>query len=151
MRIWDLPPALLCRQHLLGEHRELHGLWNILVANKRGYSNHPETRRWVGRLAALRVRHEALVEEMSRRGYRHASPLPMDGATGDALQRTYIDSPARQLALLTAKSCACPLLDAAGTPCKPVAAATGAKSWSHGRMPVMFAVNSTADEGEGEA
>jgi hypothetical protein len=24
MRIWDLPPERLCRQHLLGEHREGH-------------------------------------------------------------------------------------------------------------------------------
>ena len=111
MRIWDVPPALLCRQHLLGEHRELHGLWNILTENKRGYSNHPETRRWVGRLAALYERHEALVREMSRRGYRHASPLPAEGGTGDAVQRTYIDSPAQQLALLAAKPCPCPLHD----------------------------------------
>lgn len=59
MRIWDLDPAILCRQHLLGEHRELHGLWNILVREQQGqgtggYANHPETRRWEGRLKALR-------------------------------------------------------------------------------------------------
>ena len=37
MRIWDLPPALLCRQHLLGEHRELHGLWIVLTQRRAGY------------------------------------------------------------------------------------------------------------------
>ena len=111
MRIWDVPPELLCRQHLLGEHRELHGLWNILTEDKRGYSQHPETRRWVGRLAALYARHEALVREMSRRGYRHSSPLAAESGTGDAVQRMYIDSPARQLALLTAKPCPCPHRD----------------------------------------
>jgi hypothetical protein len=31
MRIWDIEPEKLCRQHLLGEHRELHGLWVILI------------------------------------------------------------------------------------------------------------------------
>ncbi len=31
MRIWDIPPKLLCRNHLLGEHRELHAIWSILT------------------------------------------------------------------------------------------------------------------------
>ncbi|MDD3940683.1 MAG: pyrimidine dimer DNA glycosylase/endonuclease V, partial [Candidatus Pacebacteria bacterium] len=29
MRVWDIHPKDLCRKHLLAEHRELHGLWNI--------------------------------------------------------------------------------------------------------------------------
>jgi hypothetical protein len=49
MRIWDIPPDKLCRNHLLGEHNELHAMWNILTQGKKGYSNHPETKRWVGR------------------------------------------------------------------------------------------------------
>jgi hypothetical protein len=94
MRIWDLPPSLLCRQHLLGEHRELHGLWRIPIEDRRGYARHPETRRWRGKLAALSLRHEALAEEMRRRGYRHASPLDERYATGSAVQRDYVDDPA---------------------------------------------------------
>lgn len=77
MRIWDrIDPAALCTQHLLGEHRELHGLFNIVNEGKKGYSNHPETKRWVGRLAALKLRHDALVDEMHDRGYQHRSDLP---------------------------------------------------------------------------
>lgn len=75
MRIWDLPVASLCRQHLLGEHRELHAIWSVLTKRKKGYANHPETKRWRGRLAALHRRHEEQVAEMERRGYRHLSPL----------------------------------------------------------------------------
>jgi sugar lactone lactonase YvrE len=60
MRIWDVPPSLLCRQHLLGEHRELHGLWRIITEDRQGYAKHPETRRWRGKLAALYERHDAL-------------------------------------------------------------------------------------------
>ncbi|MDE2290794.1 MAG: pyrimidine dimer DNA glycosylase, partial [Elusimicrobia bacterium] len=75
MRVWDLPPRILCRQHLLGEHRELHAVWAVLTQGQEGYSRHPETLRWVGRLKALFARHEELVAEMGRRGYRHASPL----------------------------------------------------------------------------
>lgn len=108
MRIWDVDPALLCRQHLLGEHRELHGLWNILAEGKAGYSRHPETRRWAGRMAALFARHERLVEEMERRGYRHASPLDPALATGSAAQDAYVDAPEDQLRILHAKPCECP-------------------------------------------
>ncbi len=43
MRIWDIPASKLCTKHLLGEHRELHTIWNILTQNKSGYSRHPET------------------------------------------------------------------------------------------------------------
>jgi hypothetical protein len=107
VRIWDVEPALLCRQHLLGEHRELHGLWNILVLGKTGYSRHPETRRWEGKLAALYDRHEALVTEMARRQYRHNSPLDAAAATGSRIQNSFIDSPERQLEILRDKPCNC--------------------------------------------
>jgi hypothetical protein len=108
LRIWDLPPGRLCRKHLLSEHRELHGLWNILTQGRRGYRNHPETLRWVGKLAALYARHEQQVAEMTRRGYAHASPLEAALATGAAEQTEYVDPPARQLELLRAKPCDCP-------------------------------------------
>ena len=107
MRIWDLEPERLCRQHLLGEHRELHGLWVILTAGKKGYARHPETRRWSGKLAALYRRHEALVAEMARRGYRHVTPLPESEATGADTQEEYKDTPAEQVRILQAKGCGC--------------------------------------------
>lgn len=107
IRIWDLPPSLLCRQHLLGEHRELHGLWRILTEHCQGYSHHPESRRWRGKLAALYRRHEVLTEEMARRGYRHASPLDQRQATGSAVQNNYVDSLEAQFVILRNKSCDC--------------------------------------------
>lgn len=82
MRIWDVPPAELDRQALLGEHRELHAIWTILTENRSGYRRHPEVLRWTGRLGALFRRHEALVAEMERRGYRHRSPLDEGRARG---------------------------------------------------------------------
>jgi len=109
MRIWDVDPRLLCRSHLLGEHRELHALWVILTEDRHGYRHHPETLRWRGKLAALYRRHELLVAEMAVRGYRHRSPLDPRWATGAAAQDAYVDSPAEQLALLAAKPCPCPL------------------------------------------
>ena len=107
MRIWDLEPASLCDRHLLGEHRELHAIWSILTTGKRAYRNHPETVRWHGRLAALYARHEAQVAEMSRRGFRHASPLDRRLATGAATQTEHVDSIEAQRQRLAKHGCAC--------------------------------------------
>lgn len=107
MRIWDISPAELCSLHLLGEHRELHAVWSILVNDRKGYQRHPEMQRWRGKLAALYRRHARLVEEMKRRGYRHASPLDGSLATGDSKQDCYVDRPAVQRRLLRDKSCDC--------------------------------------------
>jgi hypothetical protein len=111
MRIWDVSPRHLCRQHLLGEHRELHGLWNILVVHRGtgGYSRHPETLRWVGKTRALFERHEQLVAEMERRGYQHRSPLDRAAASGARIQDAFIDSREEQEHLLAEKLCDCPL------------------------------------------
>lgn len=76
MRVWyPLSPRCLDRQRLLGEHREVHAIWVVLTQDRIGYSRHPEVLRWRGHLPALVERHEQLVVEMRRRGYRHASPL----------------------------------------------------------------------------
>ena len=107
MRIWDLAPARLCRPHLLGEHRELHAVWAVLTQDRTGYARHPETLRWKGKLLALYLRHDALVGEMARRGYRHHSPLEKAFAAGRAVQDVYVDPPRRQVRLLRAKGCDC--------------------------------------------
>lgn len=105
MRVWDVMPELLCRQHLLGEHRELHAIHSILRNNKNGYRQHPETQRWIGRLDALRLRHELLVAEMLRRGWQHHTPL---SAIGDStIQDTFVNTPQEQYAILAAKGCEC--------------------------------------------
>lgn len=109
MRVWDIHPKHLCRKHLLAEHRELHGLWNILTKHggKGGYSHHPETKRWVGKKKALYNRHEALVQEFLRRGYQHHSPLDKRLASGNGSQQVFIDTIARQKILLRDKPCEC--------------------------------------------
>jgi Pyrimidine dimer DNA glycosylase len=116
MRIWDLDTALLCDQHLLGEHRELHAIWSILTKGSKGYSSHPETRRWDGRLAALYARHEDQVQEMQRRGFRHLSPLATELATGLGRQTEYVDAPEEQRVKLAHKGCACRVNTTATSP-----------------------------------
>jgi hypothetical protein len=70
--MWMLDPRTLCRQHLIGEHSELHKYRHVFV---RRYSI-------AGRLgqiepAAMKRRHDELATEMLRRGYRHESPYSM--------------------------------------------------------------------------
>ncbi|MEI6479884.1 MAG: pyrimidine dimer DNA glycosylase/endonuclease V [bacterium] len=109
MRVWDIHPKHLCRKHLLAEHRELHGLWNILTKHKGkgGYSRHPETLRWVGKQKALYNRHEALVKEFSRREYQHHTPLNKIFATGSGSQSVFINTIAEQKVILKQKPCEC--------------------------------------------
>ena len=109
MRVWDIEPKYLCRKHLLAEHRELHGLWNILTKHGGvgGYSRHPETLRWVGKEKALFLRHGALVEEFTRRGYEHHTPLDETLAVGSGIQDVFIDTPEQQKIILKNKPCGC--------------------------------------------
>ena len=72
MRMWMVDPVILCRKHLLGEHVEHHMF--IGTINK-GVSIKGYLRDNLMEPAALRQRHDQLVEEMERRGYNHASPL----------------------------------------------------------------------------
>lgn len=71
MRMWMIDPAKMCRQHLLGEHNELHKLAGALKKGKRlnGYFKK-------GLLEPLKLvaRHQELVTEMHKRGYNHQSP-----------------------------------------------------------------------------
>jgi hypothetical protein len=112
MRVWDIHPKHLCRKHLLAEHRELHGLWNILTKHKGqgGYSHHPETLRWVGKTRALFDRHELLVKEFIRRGYNHHTPLDKRLAKGRGGQTVFLNTLKEQKVILKNKLCEC-LLD----------------------------------------
>lgn len=72
MRMWMVPPRKMCRKHLLGEHVEIH----MAVATLRlGRSVDGFLKKGLLELGSLRRRHDELVAEMLRRGYRHASPL----------------------------------------------------------------------------
>jgi hypothetical protein len=92
---------------LLGEHRELHAIWSVLVNGKKGYACHPETLRWRGKLRALYSRHDALVHEMALRGYRHRTPLPKTLARGSGVQRVFVATRRAQIEILKQKRCPC--------------------------------------------
>ena len=101
MRIWDVNPGYLNRQSLLGEHREIHGLFSVIHHQKKGYSHHPETLRWYDKMTALKRRHDLLVSEMLLRGYQHHSPMPE--GNGEQIQTQYVDLPYQQFKILEKK------------------------------------------------
>lgn len=103
MRIWDVHPGYLSRSRLLGEHRELHGTWNILTLGKKGYSRHPEVLRWQFHLEKLFLRHALLVTEMKLRGYSHKSPLDPPVPNPDQVPLRFVDTLSTQFALLKKK------------------------------------------------
>jgi hypothetical protein len=73
--MWMVDPAIMCRQHLLGEHRELHALLGVVTKtmswNLDGY-----VRNNLIEMESLAPRHEAIAAEMVARGYNHQSPFP---------------------------------------------------------------------------
>lgn len=72
MRMWMVPPELLCRKHLMGEHVETHMFVGTLKAGKSigGY-----LKKGLVEPQHLKARHDALAAEMTRRGYNHQSPI----------------------------------------------------------------------------
>lgn len=71
-RMWNVDTKKMCRQHLLGEHKELHQAVGSL-RKSRSLEGHIEK----GQLEIhnIRARHAQLVKEMKARGYKHNSPL----------------------------------------------------------------------------
>jgi hypothetical protein len=73
MRMWLVDTKLLCRNHLLGEHRELHmiaGGANTLSPVIQGLLDVH-----IIDLRQVITRHDAVVAEFGLRGYKHYSPL----------------------------------------------------------------------------
>lgn len=90
MRMWMTDPRIQCKDHLLGEHLEMHMFVGTLrrFTDVSGY-----LRNNLLEPLSLRARHDELVVEMERRGYNHKSPLkdfPLEHLTEERIQ-TQID------------------------------------------------------------
>ena len=73
MRMWMTDTDFMCRQHLLGEHNELHKWLPML---RRGIGVHGRFFPIVQiQFVGYAGRHNELAAEMIKRGYRHNSPL----------------------------------------------------------------------------
>lgn len=75
-RMWLIKPQKLCKDHLLGEHNEIHKAYGGLL-------NHPHGEAIIkgqvedGNIdtSKMKVHHSVLVDEMKNRGYNHDSPF----------------------------------------------------------------------------
>lgn len=71
MRMWMIDPKYLCKNHLLGEHNEIHKHRNIF---EKRYSIKNRINPIVQiEPESMCKRHDELVNEMIRRGYDHKS------------------------------------------------------------------------------
>jgi hypothetical protein len=108
VRIWCVPVSELDRQHLLGEHAELHCIVGALLGKYKAFRNHPETLRFKERLDELYFRHNEQVREMLKRGFRHTTPLPQSNqpytCTKEEYQRDHAELLKRQTPHLPSKT-----------------------------------------------
>ena len=75
MRMWMIEPKYLCRNHLLGEHSEIH-------KHRPSFVKQHSVRGRVFPVALIepknmKIRHDELAIEMLSRGYNHQSPFEM--------------------------------------------------------------------------
>jgi hypothetical protein len=72
MRMWMVDPKIMCRQHLLGEHVEIH-MFIGTINRKKSIKGYLE--KGLLEIHNLYSRHAELVEEMKMRGYGHYSEI----------------------------------------------------------------------------
>lgn len=70
--MWNVSPKKMCRQHLLGEHLEMHMLATTI---KQGKSIIGYVHNGLVEPHNIKLRHDALVREMLMRGYQHKTPM----------------------------------------------------------------------------
>ena len=73
MRMWKVDPRVLCREHLLAEHKEMHMFAGSIDHGKNldGF-----IRNGIVEIDKVKQRHDELALELEVRGYAHKSPLP---------------------------------------------------------------------------
>ena len=92
-RMWMTAPALMCRKHLVAEHHECHVFAGRV---QKGLALTGYLANNLLEPGSLRARHDELVAEMGRRGYKHSSPFPEIAVEDD----TRIDRGAARAELL---------------------------------------------------
>ena len=72
MRMWLVEPRTMCRQHLLGEHLEMH-MFNSCIEGGRNLSGYIDHGLVMPHY--IHLRHDDLAVEMLARGYNHTTPI----------------------------------------------------------------------------
>lgn len=72
--MWMVNPKIMCKNHLLGEHKEIH---QLIGSIKRRFGVSGYIRNNCVEITSIVSRHDDIVDEMSRRGYNHYSPIKL--------------------------------------------------------------------------
>jgi hypothetical protein len=72
MRMWNIDTKLLCNQHLLGEHVEMH---MFVGSIKKGHTLNGYIEGGLVDTRLIQKRHDQLALELKVRGMHHCSPL----------------------------------------------------------------------------
>lgn len=74
MRMWMVNPKIMCNQHLLGEHLELHMMTGH-IRRKKSLTG------WINNNCieptSIIIRHRQIADEMINRGFNHKSPCDL--------------------------------------------------------------------------
>jgi len=91
--MWMVSVEIMCRQHLLGEHNELHMFAGAII-KKRGLDGFITSN--AVEVSALNERHAEVAAEMIKRGYKHNKDLPIMDLTylPKMVQQYHIDKEA---------------------------------------------------------
>jgi hypothetical protein len=92
--MWMVDPRIMCRQHLLGEHAEIHMFIGTI---SRGDSVQGYLEKGLLEIHNLYNRHDELVREMKRRNYRHDSAMSMKWKQARILGSIHKDKNLKQL------------------------------------------------------
>jgi hypothetical protein len=110
--MWMVDPKLMCHQHLLGEHVELHMLTAWIVSGKKvdgwALNNCLEPK-------AIGARHRQLAAEMMKRGYQHLSPLRQPVVAAHQYPHVRVDNAAALAELQRRCKACCNLSNQIGT------------------------------------
>lgn len=75
MRMWMLPPQLMCKMHLVGEHGEYHKFRGVFEKQQAITGRiYPKAQIFP---SLMKERHDLLAKEMLRRGINHRSPYTL--------------------------------------------------------------------------
>jgi hypothetical protein len=75
MRMWMVPPIILCRSHLLGEHGEIHKHRHVFIKHYKITNRVVDGNVQIEPMS-MKIRHDLLAQEMVRRWVKgdHQSP-----------------------------------------------------------------------------
>mgnify|MGYP000580324178 CR=1 FL=1 len=108
MKIWDVPLETICSAHLKLMFSNCRVVWSVLTKPNKWLNNHSEVLRWEDKLNALKTIHDAVQDEMTKRGLEYTRYI-LTTSTEDIGLVESPDTIKQQQVILLNAQCPCPL------------------------------------------